>query len=221
MDRIKDYIYQNLKDKKSIDICVKRFMYRDEPMSKILCFKPFWKWDFITNCDTLDPRPETEYIIEEIIKKYNKYTKLKIIDMGVGSGCILLSLLKIYPFAYGFGVDISEDALRISRINAARLQVSKRVRFIQSDWWQNVSEDYFDILVSNPPYLKDISGNLIYDPSIALLGDEGTYKKILEGNRFEECYLELPEMLYDKVDLNIYKHSYKNGILIASKLTEI
>jgi HemK-like putative methylase len=212
MQRIKDYLTKNLHDEESVHIGLNKFINYNEPISKILCFKPFWQWDFITNCDTLDPRPETEFIIEQIMKKYNKYEKLRFIDMGVGTGCILLSLLKLYPLSFGVGIDISTDALRIAKINTQRLQLCHRVKFIQSNWWMDVN-GYFDILVSNPPYLSDISGNLIYDPAISLLGNENTYEAIIRNKNFKEAYLEIPENLYPKLDLSVYKYSYKDGIL--------
>ncbi|MDX1948870.1 MAG: peptide chain release factor N(5)-glutamine methyltransferase [Rickettsiales bacterium] len=161
---------------------------RREPVAKIIEEKEFWGAKFKTNFDTLDPRPETETIIEAILKNYkDKNRKLKILDLGTGSGCIIISLLREFHNATGLGVDVSLSALQVARENAENLQVSERLDFVQSNWFDSVN-DKFDIIVSNPPYIKNDSINhlqaevSLFEPKLALEGGEDgldAYRKII------------------------------------------
>lgn len=162
------------------------------PLDKILGLKSFYKYDFIVNEDVLSPRPDTEIILEEALK-LSDGRSLSVLDLGTGSGCLLLSLLKENPQAEGTGVDISAAALEVARKNAARLNVEKQVLFLQADWF---ADDFlknfpvkFDIIVSNPPYIPetDIAGLDAevreHDPHMALSGGEDgfvSYRKIAE-----------------------------------------
>ena len=102
-----------------------------KPIAYILNKKFFWKNEFYVNKNTLIPRPDTEIIIEQILKVTKNKNNLKILDIGVGSGCILLSILKEKKNFYGTGIDISKNSLHISRINAKKLFVDERVKFFQ------------------------------------------------------------------------------------------
>ncbi len=155
-----------------------------KPLCKILGAKSFYKYDFIVSEDVLSPRPDTEILVEAAIDLGKQFPLHKILDMGVGSGCILLSILGDLPNAIGTGIDISANALEITRKNAKRLGLSDRCRFFQSSWF-NEKIDYgenFDLIVSNPPYIptKDISGLepevKFYDPLTALDGGEDGLK---------------------------------------------
>ncbi len=145
-----------------------------EPVAKIIGKKGFWKGDFIVSKDVLDPRPDSETLIEAVLGKFSdKEETLRILDLGTGSGCLILSLLGEYKSAAGVGIDISEKAIEIAKKNAH----TERVQFIQHDMTKDLSDlGKFDIMISNPPYIptaeiqtldKDVKD---YDPLIALNG---------------------------------------------------
>ena len=151
---------------------------KGEPLSKILGHRGFWKGDFIVDENVLDPRPDSETLIQAVLEKFpDKNQPLKILDLGTGSGCLLISLLMEYPNATGVGVDISEKALSIAQKNAIKNGVI--AKFILSDM-ANLPKDLgdFDLVISNPPYIptKDIeklNKNVKdYDPLLALDGKE-------------------------------------------------
>ncbi|TAG13666.1 MAG: peptide chain release factor N(5)-glutamine methyltransferase, partial [Rhodobacterales bacterium] len=108
----------------------------------------FWGLEFRVTPDTLDPRPETETLVAEALTR----PFLKILDLGTGTGCILLACLKHMPMARGMGVDASPAALAVAARNAADLGLEGRARFLQSDWFSAV-DGQFDLIVSNPPYI--------------------------------------------------------------------
>ena len=149
-----------------------------EPVAKIIGKKSFWADDFIVNQHTLDPRPDSEVIIEAALKLFpNKDGKYKFIDFGTGSGCLILSLLREFPNAIAIGSDISTEALKVARANAKALGLQDRISFIQQNWGDSLTGE-FDLIVSNPPYIPaaDIE-NLdedvkLYDPLLALNGGE-------------------------------------------------
>ena len=162
-----------------------------EPVDIILGYKDFWKDRFIISKDVLSPRPETEGIISRALALMppQKIRAPKILELGVGSGALTLSLLREYPNARALGVDISQKALGIARQNAKAL--SLECEFIQSDWLSSVSGE-FDLIVSNPPYItgdemkalpKAVS---MHDPHLALYGGEDgleAYRRITQESR--------------------------------------
>lgn len=156
-----------------------------EPIAKIVGEKEFYGFKFYTTQDTLDPRPETEILIE-LFKEYYQNTSqaLKILDLGAGTGCIGITLLKLYSNASCCFVDISPKALDVARKNARLHEVDQKSQFIISDWFQSVHGD-FDAIVSNPPYVETeypLDKATSYDPAIALFaGTDGmdAYKDIL------------------------------------------
>lgn len=124
-----------------------------EPVSRILGKRAFWKDEFLIGPDTLDPRPDTETVIEEVIDRMSDRAMVRrILDLGVGSGCLLLSLLREFPAARGFGVDINAGAIAATRANAQALHLDERVDATVGNWFDGVSGE-FDIIVSNPPYI--------------------------------------------------------------------
>jgi release factor glutamine methyltransferase len=137
--------------------------------------KFFWKSEFYVNKNTLIPRPDTEIIIEQILKVTKNKHRLRILDIGVGSGCILLSILKEKKNFYGTGIDISKNSLEISRLNAKKLLVDDRAKFYKSDV-DKFAQGKYDLVVSNPPYIKrsDLkyleSDVLKFEPKLALDG---------------------------------------------------
>ncbi|CAG7589461.1 MAG: peptide chain release factor N(5)-glutamine methyltransferase [Candidatus Midichloria sp.] len=161
-----------------------------EPMAYILGYKAFWDYEFIVAPDVLIPRPETELIIETV-KKYLTKTneRLNILDLGTGSGCIPITLLKVYPNAKATGVDISDGALQIAQANADKLEVHDRIQFIKSNWFESMGQEKFDIITSNPPYISKEEwlsleqGVKDYEPKVALTDDANgfaCYEAILE-----------------------------------------
>lgn len=149
-----------------------------EPVSKIIAKKSFWKDDFIVNNFTLDPRPDSETIIEAALDYLkNKNINYKILDLGSGSGCLILSLLKEFKEASGTAVDLSPQAIEVIEKNSYLLNVNNRLKLICSDWFEKV-EGKFDLIISNPPYIaRSELGNLEievkeFDPILALDGGE-------------------------------------------------
>ena len=128
----------------------------------------FYGREFQVNADVLDPRPETEILIQEALTQ----PFASVLDLGTGSGAILLTLLAENPISKGLGTDLSEAALAVARQNCAALGLTKQARFQQAHWWQGV-EGSFDLIVSNPPYIAAsempaLSPELAYEPRMAL-----------------------------------------------------
>ena len=124
-----------------------------KPIAYLLNKKFFWKYEFLVTKDTLIPRPDTEIIVENALRftKYNR--QVNILDIGTGSGCILLSILKEKKYSYGTGIDISKNCIKITKINAVNLKVNSRLKLYKS----NVDKfklGKYDLIVSNPPYIK-------------------------------------------------------------------
>ena len=124
-----------------------------KPIAYLLNKKCFWKDEFYLNRETLIPRPDTETIIEQVLKITKNKSKLRVLDIGIGSGCILLSVLKEKKNFYGIGIDISKNSLDICKINAKKLLVDERVKFYKTDV-DKFDQGKYDLIVSNPPYIK-------------------------------------------------------------------
>ena len=145
-----------------------------EPVAYITGKKEFWSNEFIVNSSTLVPRPETELLIYKIVNFF-KNKKLNILDIGTGSGCLLLTILKELPFSRGIGIDISSKAIKTAKINCKNLNLTNRARFQVFDL-VNYNVGKFDLIVSNPPYIpsadiKNLSKDIInYEPISALDG---------------------------------------------------
>ena len=146
-----------------------------KPIAYLLNKKFFWNNDFFVNKDTLIPRPDTEVVIEQILKLTKHKNKINILDIGVGSGCILLTILKERKNFYGTGIDISKKTLDICKINAKNLQVETRTKFYKSDI-DKFTQGKYDLIVSNPPYIKRCDLKYLdrdvykFEPKLALDG---------------------------------------------------
>ena len=146
-----------------------------KPIAYLVGKKEFWKYEFIINEKVLIPRPDSELIVEKVLEITRHRSRLKILDIGVGSGCILLSILKEKEDFYGTGIDISRKCLDLSKLNANRLELKGRVKFFKSDV-DNFNYGKYDLIVSNPPYissayLKYLDKDVInFEPKNALNG---------------------------------------------------
>ena len=149
--------------------------YEKEPMAYILGYKHFWKSKFLTNKSVLIPRPDTELIIEETLKYLPMDKSKKILDVGTGSGCIIVSLLKERPKCTATAIDISKNALNVAKTNAKLHQLENKINFINIDIDKYKSYNY-DLIISNPPYINSIELNRLdddikfHEPMLALSG---------------------------------------------------
>jgi release factor glutamine methyltransferase len=147
-----------------------------EPLSKIKEHREFWSLPFRVTRDTLDPRPDSETLIEAVVACVpDKTHPLRILDLGTGTGCLLLSLLHEYPHSTGVGVDLSERAILIAQENASRLNLEERSAFMVGSWGEAIVGT-FDVIISNPPYIGSSEPLppevALYDPQLALDGGE-------------------------------------------------
>ncbi|CAN7221890.1 peptide chain release factor N(5)-glutamine methyltransferase [Phenylobacterium sp. LjRoot219] len=126
---------------------------RREPVSHILGRKGFWKIMLQVTPDVLTPRPDTETVVEYVLRDFPETAAWSVLDLGVGSGAILLSILAERPAAKGLGVDVSEEALAVARENAANLGLAGRTALLRGDWTYGLGDESFDLVVSNPPYI--------------------------------------------------------------------
>lgn len=155
------------------DFAIKRRI-KGEPVAYIIGEKEFWSETFKVNKGTLVPRPETELLIYKVVSFF-KSKKINILDIGTGSGCILLSILKELNFSRGIGIDISAEAIRVAKSNSKLLNLTSRSKFNVFDL-SNFNFGKFDLIVSNPPYIRDqdikkLSRDILnYEPRIALKG---------------------------------------------------
>ena len=174
---------------------------KGEPISKIFRKRDFYDSTFLISDDVLDPRPETELIIDIANKYISENNYKSFIDLGTGSGCIILSILKENKNIKGLGLDISLNAINIAKKNSSRLELENHAMFLVSDWFSSVKETY-DLIISNPPYI--LSGEIgtlskgvkNYDPLISLDGGQDGLK----------CYREIAK------DVN--RIINKNGMVI-------
>ncbi len=163
------------------------------PVDKILGRRGFYKYDFKVNTDVLSPRPDTEILLEETLDCIKADNAASVLELGVGSGCIITSLLAENPALQGTGVDISAPALEVARQNADMLGVSSRLSLLNASWFDadflNLFAQRFDIIVSNPPYIPSAEIPLLeedvknYDPLPALDGGADgldSYRRIAE-----------------------------------------
>lgn len=159
----------------ALDAMVERRLRR-EPVSRILGRKGFWKILLTVTPDVLSPRPDTETLLDVVLKAKGEREAFTACDLGTGSGAILLALLAERPAAKGVGTDVSSEALAVARENAANLDLNGRATFIRTDWAAGFADASFDVVLSNPPYIPtgDIPGLdpevRDHDPHLALDG---------------------------------------------------
>ena len=126
---------------------------KGEPIAYLVKKKYFWKYEFIVSKDVLIPRPDTEVVVEQVLNLTKNKQRLRLLDVGIGSGCILLSILKDRKNFYGTGIDICKNSLNICKINGQNLDIMNRLKLFKSDI-DNFHLGKYDLIISNPPYIK-------------------------------------------------------------------
>ena len=165
LDKKNIFDFKNLVDERS----------KGKPVAYLTGIKNFWKNKFKIKKNVLIPRPDSEIIIEAALKATKNKTNLNILDIGVGSGCLLLSILNDKKGFYGTGIDLSKDCIELSKMNASMLKISKRVKFYKSNV-DNFNYGKYDLIISNPPYIKKLKLKYLekdvfgYEPKLALNG---------------------------------------------------
>lgn len=216
-------------EKQTLEKMLKRYE-RNEPISKILNVREFWKSEFFINEHVLDPRPDTELIIEETLSRFPRDLSLNILDIGTGSGCILLSLLQEYPNAIGIGIDVSAEAIEVANFNKNRLGVTS-ANFKNISWNDFQPTQKFSLVVSNPPYIKTsdiatLDANVReYDPLVALDGGENglqAYEEICATakNLLAPGGAIIFEIGFDQAD-DVSKILQKNSFSVAAVKQDI
>ena len=148
---------------------------KGKPIAYLMGKKFFWKYEFEISNNVLIPRPDTETMIEQVLNIYKLKNKINFLDIGVGSGCILLSILMERKDFRATGIDISNHALNLSNINAHKLGIKNRVRLFKSDI-DKFSNGKYDLIISNPPYIKKLDLRYLdkdvlnFEPKLALNG---------------------------------------------------
>ena len=147
---------------------------KKKPIAYLIKKKDFWKYEFTINSDVLIPRPDSEVLVEETLKLTKNRDNLQILEIGIGSGCILMSILREKSNFIGTGVDISKESLQISRINSHKLRVNNRLKLFKSNI-DNFRTGKYDLILSNPPYIKKydlkcLEKDISFEPKKALDG---------------------------------------------------
>ena len=201
-----------------------------EPISKIFKKRDFYNSTFLISNDVLDPRPETELIVEIANNFIDKNEVQNILDLGTGSGCILLSILKENKMINGLGIDLSKDAISIAKQNSKKLNLETQSNFLISNWMSSVNYKY-DLVVSNPPYIasediKKLSKSVkIYDPILSLDGgDDGlnSYRLIASDLKrvVSKNALIIIEIGYNQ-SLQVIEIFKKNNFKLMKKYNDI
>ena len=170
------------KDEEKFNIQLFRRL-KKEPVSYILEYKNFWKYKFFVNKSVLIPRPETEHLVEEALKIIPLSKSYNILDVGTGSGCIIVSIIKERVKCRADALDLSNNAIKVAKINAKLHHLENKIKFINIDIDKYNSNKY-DLILSNPPYINDIDLSRldddikIYEPKEALSGGLNGYKEI-------------------------------------------
>ena len=205
---------------KKYEFAIKRRI-NNEPVAYITGKKEFWSEDFVVNKSTLVPRPETELLIYKVIKIF-KNKSINILDIGTGTGCILLSILKELKSSRGIGIDISSKAIKVAKINSKKLDLNYRSKFINIDL-NKYNAGKYDLIVSNPPYIpskdiKNLSKDIInFEPLSALDGGiDGLdlIKKVIYKSRYllkrrGLLVIEIGNRQYSKTTDVLKKNSFK------------
>ena len=205
MNNSREFIILNSKKKikKNNYNHFKKLVYerlKGKPIAYITGKKYFWKYEFEINEDVLIPRPDTEIIIEQVLNIFKNKSRINFLDIGIGSGCILLSILKEKKNYLGTGIDMSNECVKLSKINAIKLGVNNRVKIIKSNV-DNFNFGKYDLIISNPPYIKKLDLKYLdrdvinFEPRLALDGG-------LEGlSEIRKVIAKSSELIKKKVKL--------------------
>ena len=180
MNKNREFIILNSKKeiKNNLYNHFKKLVYersKGKPIAHITGKKFFWKYEFEITKNVLIPRPDTEIIIEQVLEIFKNKSRINFLDIGVGSGCILLTILKEKKLFLGTGIDISNECVKLCKINANKLGVSNRASIVKSDV-DNFSFGKYDLIISNPPYIKKLDLKYLdkdiinFEPKLALDG---------------------------------------------------
>ena len=202
----------------------------NKPIAYLTGKKSFWKYEFEINDKVLIPRPDTEVIVEQALKIYKNKTNINFLEIGVGSGCVILSILKEKKSFLGKGIDLSKDCIKICKKNATNLKVQDRLKLFKSDI-DNFSSGKYDLIISNPPYIKKLDFKKLdkdvfnYEPRLALDGGLDGLSKIRKIIRRSSELIKLNgkliiEIAHDqkKTVKNILKY---NGFLINKVVKDL
>jgi len=205
-----------------------------EPIAYILNKREFWKDSFYVNNSTLIPRQDSEIIIETVLQYVpNEKNKLKFIDLGTGSGCLIISLLKEYKYSNGVGIDNSQEAIKVAQINKNILYNNKRLRLHLADF-STFKTSEFDVVICNPPYvnkneINNLQEDIInYEPHQAIFADEEGfiyYKNIIDNLKKnykcgQKVFFEIG-IGQDKIVCNLLKNNDFNIIDVVNDIAGI
>ena len=221
----RETILLNLNEKIN-DKVIENFNYylklrkQNKPIAHILGFKDFWKYKFKVDKNVLIPRPETELIIEHSLKNLPKLSNKNILDIGTGSGCIIISIIKERENCKGTAIDKSLKALKVAKLNAEMHQVQKKIKFLNIDVDKYFANKY-DLIVSNPPYIKDSEilsldkDVKLNEPKLALLGGKSGLNKVFKVIKKSQKLLKTKGKLIleigDKQSKEVKKYLIKNN----------
>ena len=213
-------------NKKINDEVLEKFNYylklrkKNRPIAYILGFKDFWKYKFQVDKNVLIPRPETELIIEQALKNLPRLSKKNILDIGTGSGCIIISIIKERENCKATAIDKSLKALKVAKLNAEMHQVQKKIKFLNIDVDKYFANKY-DLIVSNPPYIKDseifsLDKNVkLNEPKLALSGGKSGLNKVFKVIKKSQKLLKTKGKLIleigDKQSKEVKKYLIKNN----------
>ena len=201
-----------------------------KPIAYLIGKKEFWKYEFDITEDVLIPRPDTETVVEQSLKLTKNKSSLKILDIGVGSGCILLSILKERKGFYGTGIDICKKTLNNCKLNIKKLGLNDRVKLYKSDV-DNFNYGKYDLIISNPPYINKLKLKYLekdvydYEPISALDGGEDgllILKKVVYNSSklLKKGGILILEIAFDQTD-KLKKILIKNGYYIKDVIKDL
>ena len=203
---------------------------KSKPIAQIIKKKDFWKYEFIVNNNVLIPRPDTEILIEQALKLVKNKNRLQILDIGIGSGCILMSILKEKKNFIGTGIDISNKSLQISKVNGHKLRINNRLRLFKSNI-DNFKTGKYDLILSNPPYIKKFDLKYLdrdvydYEPKSALdggLDGLSIIKKVIYNSSrlIKRNGILILEIAFDQSD-KVKKILRRNGYYILDVVKDL
>lgn len=221
----REKILLNLNEKINDEVLEKFNYYlklrkQNRPIAYILGFKEFWKYKFQVDKNVLIPRPETELIIEQALKNLPKLLKKNILDIGTGSGCIIISIIKERENCKATAIDKSLKALKVAKLNAEMHHVLKKIKFLNIDVDKYFASKY-DLIVSNPPYIKDVEilsldkDVKLNEPKLALSGGKSGLNKVFKVIKKSQKLLKTKGKLIleigDKQSKEVKKYLIKNN----------